>query len=193
MAKPVSSSQGWTPIPTQLTDRFFQDTLSGYLAKYKSRLTKDEEKELGNTKLIDVQRQILQIQDQQGKEKNIINLTRIDRFLKAMDEWEAVVSIFADSSVFVAFIWGLVKALLQVSRFYDIFLQSRPTSPRRRDLPTHLRTERCLEQTHIACALSRLLVLSTHKITMKSAQVLSPNLSNPCSTHMSRSDGAFLL
>ncbi|KIW70328.1 hypothetical protein, variant [Phialophora macrospora] len=113
MAKPISSSHGCIPNPTQPTDRFFQDTLSGYLAKYKSRLTKDEEKEFENTKLIDVKRQILQIQDQQGKEKKMINLTRMDRFLNALDEWGIVVSSFADSSVFVAFIWGLVKALLQ--------------------------------------------------------------------------------
>ncbi|EXJ62014.1 hypothetical protein A1O7_02446 [Cladophialophora yegresii CBS 114405] len=122
MDKTASSAPVCTSYRPQHPDQAFQDSLSRYLAKYKSRLTRDEEKELENTKLSDVKRQILQIQDQQGKERKAINLTRMDKFIKAMDEWENVVSIFADSTVFVAFVWGLVKALLRAaSTFSDSF------------------------------------------------------------------------
>ena len=97
------------------SDERFRADIEKFLTRYRSRLTKEEDRQFQGTPLVDVKTTILQIQDQQGKAKKMMNLNRINRFLEAMKEWGKVVSIFADSSILVAFVWGPTKALLEVS------------------------------------------------------------------------------
>jgi hypothetical protein len=97
----------------------FSDSLMRVLDKCKSRLTKAEEEDFAKTSLLNVQTRIAHIQDQQGKEQKMINLTRIAKFLRSMEEWGDVVSSFADITLFLPFVWGPVKALLQVQLFFQ--------------------------------------------------------------------------
>ena len=101
--------------PAQQTDHQFQSGLESLLTTYTSRLTSREDELFRGTTLATVKITILQIQEQQGKGKKMLGLTRIVTFLEVMEDWEKLVATFADASGLVGFIWGPVEALLQVS------------------------------------------------------------------------------
>jgi hypothetical protein len=114
-AGPSALATDCKPGYLQHIDTQFSASLESSLNSYRSRLTKKEDDEFRSTTLGAVKAEILQIQEQRGKEKKMMNFTRIETFLNAMDEWERVVAGFADTTCFAGFIWGPVKALLQVS------------------------------------------------------------------------------
>ena len=111
---PSTQFQEATPEKSQLVDDIFQDALNSFLENFKTRLTKQEEESFRKTTLEDVKREITLTQKKQGENKTMMNSNRLKSFLEAMDQWGQVVAIFANSSEFVAFIWGPVKFLLQV-------------------------------------------------------------------------------
>jgi hypothetical protein len=96
------------------TDKLFQSKIEDVLRRRKSRLTKREDENFSQTTLIQVKQTILRIQDQQGREKKLLNLTRIEKFLDAMSQWSQVTSTFADITCLAGYIWGPVRALLEV-------------------------------------------------------------------------------
>ena len=103
-----------TPDKSQPIDDIFQDALNSFLEDFKTRLTKEEEDNFRKTTLEHVKREITLTQKKQGESKTMMNCNRLRSFLEAMDQWGQVVAIFANSSEFVAFVWGPVKFLVQV-------------------------------------------------------------------------------
>ncbi|KIX07723.1 uncharacterized protein Z518_02377 [Rhinocladiella mackenziei CBS 650.93] len=121
LSNPVSP--GHTSLGlTRTVDVSFQESLDEFLSEFKSRLTKEEEEQFRNTTLEQVKVEILHIQEKQARDKKLMGLNRIARFIEGMEEWGRVVAIFANSSIFVAFVWGPVKFLLQAAKnFTDSF------------------------------------------------------------------------
>ena len=97
------------------------DTFHATLLDFKKRLTIKEQRDFQFTSLEDVRQIIVRIQGEQETVKQMMNMTRIQAFLEAMDQFGKVVEVFANSTEFVAFIWGPVKFLLQVRLFPLIF------------------------------------------------------------------------
>ncbi|KAI9665474.1 MAG: hypothetical protein M1831_001616 [Alyxoria varia] len=65
---------------------------------------------------------IADIQNDQGKTKTAQNLTRISRFLEAMEDFERIAKVYLNVHEAVAFIWGPAKFLLQATRNHvDLF------------------------------------------------------------------------
>jgi hypothetical protein len=84
------------------------------LAKFSTRLTPEEVQDFQFTTLNDVHQVIVNIQEQQARGRGMRNLTRVLRFVEAMDEFGKVVEVFLNTSSLLAFIWGPIKLLLQV-------------------------------------------------------------------------------
>jgi hypothetical protein len=91
-----------------------KDTFVTTLSKFKKRLTPKEQDDFQFTTLEDVQREITRIQNEQESLKAMMNMSRIQSFLEAMDQFSKVIEVFLNVSEFVAFVWGPVKFLLQV-------------------------------------------------------------------------------
>jgi hypothetical protein len=51
---------------------------------------------------------------EQGRRKELMNLTRIQRFLEAMDQYGKVIEVFLNASSTLCFVWGPMKFCLQV-------------------------------------------------------------------------------
>jgi uncharacterized protein YpuA (DUF1002 family) len=66
------------------------------------------------TKFNDVRNTVLRIQNDLDHLKSMMNLTRIQSFLEAMEQFSKVTEVFLNVSNFLCFIWGPMKYLLQV-------------------------------------------------------------------------------
>ena len=97
-------------------DESLNADLDRALNKCKHRLTKEEEQQFLKVTLVELKTQILHIQERQGREKKLKNLTRVDTFLRVMGDWEEIVMSLTDGSCSGPIIWGLVKELLDVSK-----------------------------------------------------------------------------
>ena len=75
------------------------------LTRFKCHLSAAEQEDFGVTSLEDVQRTIAQIQQTQGSEKRMRNLTRIKAFIEAMEQYGKVVEVFLNVSDIIAFVW----------------------------------------------------------------------------------------
>ena len=75
------------------------------LARFKSHLSPAEQESFGVTSLQDVQKTIVQIQDTQGSQSKMRNLTRIKAFVEAMEQYGKVVEVFLNASSILAFVW----------------------------------------------------------------------------------------
>ena len=75
------------------------------LARFKDHLSPTEQDEFGVTSLKDVQETIARIQQTQGSERKMRNLTRIKAFLEAMEQYGKVVEVFVNVSDIIAFVW----------------------------------------------------------------------------------------
>ena len=84
------------------------------LARFSSRLTREEEAEFRFTTLDEVHQAIVNIQARQASRKGMRNLTRVLAFVEAMDQFGKVVEVFLNVSNILAFVWGPLKFLLQV-------------------------------------------------------------------------------
>jgi hypothetical protein len=90
------------------------DSFQAALSKFQARLTDKEKKEFENVTLHDVRSTIDRIQKSQENTKTMRNMSRLQSFLEAMDQFGKVIAIFTNASSFVAFVWGPMKFLLQV-------------------------------------------------------------------------------
>lgn len=90
------------------------------LNKFKTRLSKHEVHDFKFSSLKDVQVTILQIQKEQASRMEMMNFTRIQSFLEAMDQWGKIVETFLNTTEFLAFVWGPLKFLLQVSSYGEL-------------------------------------------------------------------------
>ena len=91
-----------------------EDTFRATLSDFKKRLTAKEQDDFSFSTLEDVHKEIARIQSEQGSEKKMMNMTRLQSFLEAMDQFGQVIEVFLNASEFVAFIWGPLKFILQV-------------------------------------------------------------------------------
>jgi|SRR5579871_423470 len=87
------------------------------LSRFQNQLTEKERESFKVTELKDVKREIMDIQKKQESLKKVMDLTRIQGFLEAMDQFGKVIEVFLNTSNFVAFVWGPVKFILQVRLF----------------------------------------------------------------------------
>jgi hypothetical protein len=92
-----------------------QDSFREILSGFKKRLTQDELHDFQFATLEDVRLEMARIQDAQASRKEMMNMPRIQSFLEAMDQFGKVIEVFLNTSEFVAFVWGPLKFLLQVS------------------------------------------------------------------------------
>lgn len=92
-----------------------EDGFRHALTKFSARLSKDEESQFQFTTFGEARDALALIQDEQRKRKENMNLTRIQSFLEAMEQFSKTIEVFINASPFVAFIWGPLKFLLQVS------------------------------------------------------------------------------
>jgi hypothetical protein len=90
------------------------------LAKFSTRLTPEEARDFQFTTLNDVHQVIVNIQEQQARRRGMRNLTRVLRFVEAMDQFGKVVEVFLNASSLLAFIWGPIKFLLQVYHLFPM-------------------------------------------------------------------------
>ena len=75
------------------------------LARFRSHLSLAEQEDFSITSLADVQETIAHIQEIQGSERKMRNLTRIKAFLEAMEQYGKILEVFLNVSDFLAFVW----------------------------------------------------------------------------------------
>lgn len=90
-------------------------TFEDVLRDFKSGLNPKQIQNFEFVTLEDVRDTALRIQAQQDQIKSLRNMTRLEGFLEAMDQFGKVIGIFVNASTFVAFVWGPMKFFLLVS------------------------------------------------------------------------------
>lgn len=75
------------------------------LSRFKSGLTQGEVDEFQFSKIEDVHNAIRDLQAEQGRKKKMMNLSRIQSFLEAMEQYGRVIEVFLNTTEFVAFVW----------------------------------------------------------------------------------------
>ena len=93
------------------------DAFQKAIAKFSVRLSKKESESFKFSTLDDVRAAMKEIQEEQGRQNNMMNLTRLKGFLEAMEQYGKVIDVFVNSSPVLCFVWGPIKFLLQESRF----------------------------------------------------------------------------
>ena len=93
-----------------------KETFEKIVARFKARLTVEEEKNFAFTTLDEVRAVVLQIQHDQENLKSLMNFTRLQSFLEAMEQFSIVIGVFVNTSSILCFVWGPMKFLLQVGR-----------------------------------------------------------------------------
>ena len=91
-----------------------QDAFDDVLFKFKSRLSKKELEDFKFSSLDDVRISVIAIQEEQGRRREMMNLTRIQAFLEAMEQYGKVIEVFLNASSILCFVWGPMKFCLQV-------------------------------------------------------------------------------
>jgi hypothetical protein len=91
------------------------------LADFKKNLTPGEVQDFQFVTLNDVRETALRIQKDQENLKKLMNMARLESFLEAMKQFGKVIEVFGNSSIFVAFVWGPLKFILQVI-FLSLFV-----------------------------------------------------------------------
>ena len=96
--------------------------------KFELRLTEKERAEFRSTSLEDVKTTIMQTQHSQVSTKNLMDSSRLKQFLEGMEQSALVIEVFANSSIYVGFVWGPIKFLLLAARHwtdsYDTLLDA---------------------------------------------------------------------
>ncbi|KAF5588538.1 heterokaryon incompatibility protein het-E-1 [Fusarium subglutinans] len=82
---------------------------------FRRELSDDQIKQINGANQKIVTDTIQEIQGRLGRRNDLCKLTRIQRFLHAMEHIEKLVTIFLNASDFVAFIWGPIKLALMVA------------------------------------------------------------------------------
>jgi hypothetical protein len=91
------------------------------LADFKKNLTPGEVQDFQFVTLNDVRETAHRIQKDQENLKKLMNMARLESFLEAMKQFGKVIEVFGNSSIFVAFVWGPLKFILQVI-FLSLFV-----------------------------------------------------------------------
>jgi hypothetical protein len=97
-----------------MVENSFEADLKTSLDDFKAQITSEQEEGFSKTSLKDLKEEIVKLQKTQGDVRKVMGLHRIEVFLKTVEQWGKVVDVFANSSIFVAFVWGPVKFVLLV-------------------------------------------------------------------------------
>nr|RBR00802.1 hypothetical protein FVER53263_11046 [Fusarium verticillioides] len=92
-----------------------QTSFERSLDLFRRELSDDQIKRVNGVNQKTVTDTIQEIQGKLGRRDGLCKLTRIQRFLQAMEHIEKLVTIFLNASDFVAFIWGPIKLALMVA------------------------------------------------------------------------------
>ncbi|RFU25373.1 hypothetical protein B7463_g10968, partial [Scytalidium lignicola] len=85
------------------------------LADFKKHLTPGELQDFQFVTLNDVRETALRIQKDQENLKTMMNMARLESFLEAMNQFGKVIEVFGNANIFVAFVWGPLKFILQTA------------------------------------------------------------------------------
>ncbi|KAI7765160.1 hypothetical protein LZL87_005873 [Fusarium oxysporum] len=92
-----------------------QTSFEKSLDLFRRELSDDQIKQIDGANQKTVTDTIQEIQNKLGRRKDLCKLTRVQRFLHAMEHIEKLVTIFLNASDFVAFIWGPIKLALMIA------------------------------------------------------------------------------
>ena len=84
------------------------------LRNFEKNLTDEQRDDFKFSTLDDLRATISTIQSKQGSERNMRNFTRMRAFLEAIEQYGKVIEVFANSSIFVAFIWVRLAPIYQI-------------------------------------------------------------------------------
>ncbi|RAR00183.1 C2H2 domain-containing protein [Stemphylium lycopersici] len=88
------------------------------ITKFRARLKGQDLVNFKNTTFDELCKEILKLQREQERRGTVMNLSRIQSFLEAMNQFGKVIEIFLNVSEAVAFIWGPMKFLLLTASTY---------------------------------------------------------------------------
>ncbi|KAL7764854.1 hypothetical protein ACKLNR_005999 [Fusarium oxysporum f. sp. zingiberi] len=92
-----------------------QTSFEKSLDLFRRELSDDQIKQINGVNQKTVTDAIQEIQNRLGRRNDLCKLTRVQRFLHAMEHIEKLVTIFLNASDFVAFIWGPIKLALMIA------------------------------------------------------------------------------
>ncbi|WKT50544.1 Zinc finger C2H2-type [Fusarium oxysporum f. sp. vasinfectum] len=90
-------------------------SLERSLGQFRRELTHDQNAEISGANRKAIEHVIQEIQAKLGRKQELCRLTRIEKFLDAMEQIEKLVTIFLNASDFVAFVWGPIKLALMAA------------------------------------------------------------------------------
>ena len=82
--------------------------------QFRRELTDEQEKNISGANRKAINHEIQKMQARLGREKSLCRLSRIERFLDAMEQVEKIVTIFLNVSEVMAFIWVSLSVPLAV-------------------------------------------------------------------------------
>ncbi|RYP19480.1 hypothetical protein DL765_003320 [Monosporascus sp. GIB2] len=85
------------------------------LEDFKAGLKRNDRKKFEGVKLQDLLEEMDKLQKDQQPKRRARNLARLRPFLEAMEQFGKVIEVFTNTSEMVAFVWGPLKFLLQVT------------------------------------------------------------------------------
>ncbi|KAE9374277.1 hypothetical protein N431DRAFT_371745 [Stipitochalara longipes BDJ] len=95
-----------------------EESFEVILANFKNKLTPKERQDFQFVTLDDVRETAVRIQKDQETLKTMMNMRRLEAFVEAMKQFGEVIGIFTNASIFVAFVWGPLKFILQTAHTY---------------------------------------------------------------------------
>jgi hypothetical protein len=102
------------PTPLAAPVQPGSDALRMAVSRFRARLKGDELTGFKDTTYEQLCGEIMRIQSEQERNKKMINLSRIQSWLEAMQQFSKTIEVFLNVSDAVAFVWGPVKFLLLV-------------------------------------------------------------------------------
>lgn len=93
-----------------------ENLFEAILEDFKKGLKEKERKDFEIATLDDVRKTALHIQKDHETLKTMMNMARLESFFEAMNQFGEVLGVFANANIFVAFVWGPLKFILQVSK-----------------------------------------------------------------------------
>ncbi|KAF2474163.1 C2H2 domain-containing protein [Lindgomyces ingoldianus] len=97
---------------TAVNPRSTADPFKAALTKFRSRLSGQQLTEFENSTYENLCHEVIRIQHEQEGLKNMMNLSRLQSCLEALNQFGKVIEVFLNVSRTVAFIWGPIKFLL---------------------------------------------------------------------------------
>lgn len=107
-------NQGGNPTSRAASPRQLGAPFKAALVKFRARLSGTQLTEFQSTTYEQLCQEIIRIQHDQENQKTLMNLSRIQSCLEAMNQFGKVIEVFLNVSDVVAFVWGPIKFLLLV-------------------------------------------------------------------------------